>query len=64
MFKGIMEVSEFKGEGTKGTNKIGLDKEFQRLMKVYNPSCEEMLESLKKQFPLTFEKYLNKFLKS
>ena len=64
MYKDIMNVSEFKGEGTKGSNKIGLDKEFDRLMKVYNHSCEQMLESLKKQFPLTFEKYLNKFLKS
>ena len=64
MFKGIMEVSEFKGEGTKGTNKIGLDKEIEKLMKVYKPSCSQLLESVKKQFPLTFDKYISEFLNS
>ena len=64
MYKELLDVSEFKGEGTKGTNKIGLDKEIERLMKVYNPSCSQLLKSTEKQFPLTFKKYLEEFLKS
>ena len=64
MYKDLMEVSEFKGEGTKGTNKIGLDKEIEKLMKVYKPSCSQLLESVKKQFPLTFDKYISEFLNS
>ena len=54
MYKNIMNVSEFKGEGTKGTHKIDWDKKLERLMKVYTPSCTELLKSLEKQFPLTF----------
>ena len=64
MYKSINVVSEFKGEGTKGTNKIGLDKEIERLMKVYKPSCPQLLESVKKQFPLTFDKHISEFIKS
>ena len=55
MYKDLMEVSEFKGEGTKGQNKIGLSKEVDRLNKMYKPTIEEWIEELKRLFPFTHQ---------
>ena len=56
MGRELIKVKEFKGEGTKGMNKIGLKAEFERLQKMYKPSLEEYLKVLKDLFPFTFNR--------
>ena len=55
---GIEMVSEYKGRGTKGRNKIGLSKEMDRIMKMYKPTITDLLNELKRLFPFTFNKHL------
>ena len=54
----ITSTSEYKGRGTKGQNKIGLQKEVDRLDKMYKPSIEDWLKELKRLFPFTHKKHL------
>jgi len=61
MGRELLSVKEFKGEGTKGKNKIGLKAEFQRLHKMYKPTLTNYLEELKRLFPFTFEKDIKDF---
>ena len=56
MGRELIKVTEFKGEGTKGRNKIGLKTEFDRLQKMYKPSLANYLEELKRLFPFTFNR--------
>ena len=56
MGRELIKVSEFKGEGTKGRNKIGLKAEFDRLQKMYKPTISDYLEELKRLFPFTFNR--------
>ena len=51
----INSTSEYKGRGTKGRNKIGLSKEMDRLMKMYKPTIQELLDEIKRLFPFTYE---------
>tara|TARA_Y100000031_G_C7882826_1_gene231571 strand:- start:17 stop:220 length:204 start_codon:yes stop_codon:yes gene_type:complete len=52
------EVSEYKGRGSKGQNKIGLSKEIDRLMKMYKPSLTEFIDELKRVFPFTYKSHI------
>ena len=54
-------VKEFKGVGTKGKNKIGLKKEFDRLDNMYKPSFKEWMDQVERLFPFTFENELKKW---
>ena len=54
----LNKTSEYKGRGTKGRNKIGLSKEMDRIMKMYKPTIQELLDELKRLFPFTFNKHL------
>jgi len=49
----ITSTTEYKGRGTKGLNKIGLDKEMDRIMKMYKPTIKDWIEELKRLFPFT-----------
>ncbi len=59
----ITDTSEYKGRGTRGKNKPGLEKEIERIMKMYKPSLKELLKAIKKHFPFTFDKTLQESLK-
>ena len=61
MGRELIIVNEFKGEGTKGSNKIGLKEEFKRLQKMYKPSLANYLEELKGLFPFTFMRDIKDF---
>ena len=61
MGRELINVTEFKGEGTKGKNKIGLKAEFERLQKMYKPSLANYLDELKQLFPFTFERDINDY---
>jgi hypothetical protein len=61
MGRELIVVTEFKGEGTKGINKVGLKEEFKRLQKMYKPSLSNYLEELKGLFPFTFKRDLKDF---
>ena len=54
----INKTSEYKGRGTKGSNKIGFSKEIDRLVKMYKPSLEEFIVEIKRLFPFTIDKHL------
>lgn len=56
MGRELIKVKEFKGEGTKGKNKIGLKAEFERLHKMYKPSLTDYLIVLRDLFPFTFKR--------
>jgi len=58
MGRELIKVKEFKGEGTKGKNKIGLKAEFDRLHKMYKPSLADYLKVIKDLFPFTFKRDL------
>jgi len=51
----LNKTSEYKGRGTKGRNKIGLSKELDRIMKMYKPTIQELLDEIKRLFPFTYE---------
>ena len=61
MGRELINVSEFKGEGTKGRNKIGLKDEMDRLQKMYKPKLEEYLTELKRLFPFTFNREIKDY---
>ena len=62
--KGEIEiVREYKGRGTRSKNMIGLSKEMDRIMKMYKPSLDDLLDSIKKQFVFTFDDKLKDYLK-
>jgi len=61
MGRELINVSEFKGEGTKGRNKIGLKAEFDRLHKMYKPKLSDYLEELKRLFPFTYQREIKDF---
>ena len=58
----IEMVSEYKGRGTRSKNMIGLPKEMDRIMKMYKPSLDDLLDSIKKQFVFTFDDKLKDYL--
>ena len=62
MGRELINVSEFKGEGTKGRNKIGLKAEFDRLHKMYQPTISDYLEELKRLFPFTYQREIKDFI--
>ena len=62
MGRELIKVTEFKGEGTKGKNKIGLKTEFERLQKMYKPTMQEYMEEIKRLFPFTFKRDIKDFI--
>ena len=58
----INKTSEYKGRGTKGSNKIGFSKEIDMIMKKYKPSLREFLDELKRLFPFTYKKEIKDYL--
>ena len=63
MGRELIKVKEFKGEGTKGKNKIGLKAEFDRLQKMYKPTLKQYLDVIKQMFPFTFDRDIEDYLK-
>tara|TARA_Y100000310_G_scaffold323822_1_gene384785 strand:+ start:477 stop:779 length:303 start_codon:yes stop_codon:yes gene_type:complete len=63
MGRELIKVKEFKGEGTKGKNKIGLKAEFDRLHKMYKPTLKQYLDVIKQMFPFTFDRDIEDYLK-
>ena len=63
MGRELINVKEFKGEGTKGANKIGLKAEFDRLQKMYKPTLKQYLDVIKQMFPFTFDRDIEDYLK-
>tara|TARA_B100000282_G_C31708923_1_gene480111 strand:+ start:139 stop:438 length:300 start_codon:yes stop_codon:yes gene_type:complete len=60
--KSRWNVTEFKGSGTRGKNKVGLKKEIDSLVKMYKPTLSDMLQEIKRVYPYTFEKEIRKIL--
>ena len=58
----LTKTSEYKGRGTRSKNMIGLSKEMDRIMKMYKPSLDDLLDSIKKQFVFTFDDKLKDYL--
>ena len=61
MYAKINVVSEFKGIGRKGKNKIGLKKEMERLDKMYKPEFKQWMDEIKRLFPFTYDRELKDY---